>query len=671
MLKNSEKYAALAALCMLTSLWACRRDEVPVAGKSPIELTAGVAGESPAVTKAVVTTGSGARALTHGTSLYMVMKSENGGDGTAPARYTRTIGYAQETATAASNTVKFASQYGRFWEDSYSRNSQLSVFSACVPGYYLQSSVYEGIIPDGALDATVWTVNESDRYDNTWDPGTDATLIAWPLRGASAGHQADDFVAAQDLCFSNNVSAAGDGRVIFDDQARKFGEGRLVFYHALSKITFRIKKGEGFQTGDPFQFTNAHENIVLKDVPVAGSFNVTEGEFDTTILPTTGTISEFGLNGSDDTYAYILDALLLPGADLSDATLDKIEFTIDNNLYHLSKRTLLKALDGKTLAGGAAALDEGKLRAGVHYIFDMTVGKKKMDSFTASVVPWEMVTAEETKPSNARIVISLEDNGTHMSGSAGFDLYRCPDVSPTIDDDYVGYNWASGYEAPAVLEETEPGLYAATGWYWPSNKTFYHFRAVMPVGHAVSPDATDGDYLTLTGADAYTDVCWGAPYDAATGDLYKAIGPTKGTIHLELMHMMSEVTIALSTSDGDDAVMLSGAHMELSRIYPTGIVRLGDGTVTPTGTPDSVNNTNQVPWTHGFVPQSLDGVVLTITTGDHNQYLVTMKDVLESWAPNHKYSYTFKLTKTGIAGISATLADWVEVTAGDDNVKIQ
>ena len=155
MLKNSEKYAALAALCMLTSLWACRRDEVPVAGKSPIELTAGVAGESPAVTKAVVTTGSGARALAHGTSLYMVMKSENGGDGTAPARYTRTIGYAQETATAASNTVKFASQYGRFWEDSYSRNSQLSVFSACVPGYYLQSSVYEGISPDGALDATV------------------------------------------------------------------------------------------------------------------------------------------------------------------------------------------------------------------------------------------------------------------------------------------------------------------------------------------------------------------------------------------------------------------------------------------------------------------------------------------------------------------------------------
>ena len=184
--------------------------------------------------------------------------------------------------------------------------------------------------------------------------------------------------------------------------------------------------------------------------------------------------------------------------------------------------------------------------------------------------------------------------------------------------------------------------------------------------------------MTLTGADAYTDVCWGAPFTAA-GEISKGIGPTKNTINLVLSHMMSEVTIALTTSEGSDAVILSGALMELSGIYPTGIVRLGDGTVTPTGTPESVNNTNQVPWTHGFVPQSLDGVVLTITTGDHNQYLVTMKDVLEngksekvtSWVPNHKYSYTFKLTKTGIAGISATLADWVEVTAGDDNVKIQ
>ena len=679
MLKNSEKYAALAALCMLTSLWACRRDEVPVAGKSPIELTAGVAGESPAVTKAVVTTGSGAKALAHGTSLYMVMKSENGGDGTAPARYTRTIGYAQETATAASNTVKFSSQYGRFWEDSYSRNSQLSVFSACVPGYYLTSSVYEGITPDGTLDATVWTVNASDRYDNTWDPGTDATLIAWPLRGASAGHQADDFVAAQDLCFSNNVSEAGDGRVIFDDQARKFGEGRLVFYHALSKITFRIKKGEGFQTGDPFQFTNAHENIVLKDVPVAGTFNVAEGEFDTTILPTTGTISEFGLNGSDDTYAYILDALLLPGADLNDATLDKIEFTIDNNLYHLSKKTLLKALDGKTLAGGAAALDEGKLRPGVHYIFDMTVGKKKMDSFTASVMEWEEVMAAETKPSNARIVVSLMDNGTHKTGTADFDLYRSADISPVIDDSYEGFDWMAGYEGPATLEETTAGIYAAKDWYWPDNKTFYHFRTVMPKDHPVTADATDGDYIGLEGNDVYTDVCWGAPYDATSKDIYKAIGPTQSTIHLEMKHMMSEVTIHLTSSDGLDQVYVTNATMELSKIYPDGIVRMGDGTVTPTGTPGTVSNNTQVPWTHGFVPQSLEGVVLTITAGDGNQYLVDMKDVLETggsekitrWEPNHKYSYTFKLTKTGISKITATLADWEEVTAGDDNVQIQ
>ena len=143
--------------------------------------------------------------------------------------------------------------------------------------------------------------------------------------------------------------------------------------------------------------------------------------------------------------------------------------------------------------------------------------------------------------------------------------------------------------------------------------------------------------------------------------------------------MMSEVTIALTTSDGDDAVMLSGALMELSGIYPTGIVRMGDGTVTPTGTPESVNNMNQVPWTHGFVPQSLENTVLTITTADDNQYRVSMKDVLadgnnkpiSEWKPGHKYTYTFKLAKTGITQMSATLKDWVEVTGGNDNVQIQ
>lgn len=651
---------------MLTILSACRRSEVPGMEKSPILLTAGVAGDTPAVTKAILSTGTGS-SFESGTSLYMVLMSEK--DNLNPL-FSRTIGFTE------ASVVKFASAYGRFWEDSYSRNSQLSVYAACVPGYYLDASVNEGVTPVGTPDAATWTVAGSSEYDNTWKADAGSTTLAWPLRSASAGRQTGVFPASQDLCFSNNVS--GDARVTFDNTLKKFGSGTLIFNHALSKITFRIRMGEGFQSQDPFAFSNENENIVLKNCILGGTFDIEEGAFTST--DEVSTLAELSDRGADGVYKHVLDGLVVPGTNLDDNTIDGLNFTIDNNLYHLKKSMLMDALSGKVLADGTTpALDGGKLRAGVHYIFDMTVGKKKMDSFTASVVPWESVTAAETTPTNARIEVSLLEEGVKQTGSdATFDLYRAANVSPAISDDYECFDWETGYEGPATLVEGESGVYAAIDWYWPNNKTFYHFRAVMPTGHTVTEDDVNGDYMTLTGADAYTDVCWGAPFTAA-GEISKGIGPTQNTINLVLSHMMSEVTIALTTSDGDDAVMLSGAHMELSRIYPTGIVRLGDGTVTPTGTPESVNNMNQVPWTHGFVPQSLDGVVLTITTGDHNQYLVTMKDVLEndksekvtSWVPNHKYSYTFKLTKTGIAGISATLTDWEEVTAGDDNVKIQ
>ena len=225
---------------MLTILSACRRSEVPGMENSPISLTAGVAGDTPAVTKAVISAGSGLP-FAEGTSLYMVLKSEK--DNLNPL-FSRTIGFTE------ASVVNFASQYGRFWEDSYSRNSQLSVYAACVPGYYLDASVNEGVTPAGTPDAVTWTVGGSAEYDNTWKADAGSTTLAWPLRSASAGRQTGVFPAGQDLCFSNNVS--GDARVTFDNTLKKFGSGKLIFNHALSKITFRIRMGEGFQSQDPY-----------------------------------------------------------------------------------------------------------------------------------------------------------------------------------------------------------------------------------------------------------------------------------------------------------------------------------------------------------------------------------------------------------------------------------
>ena len=662
----------------------------------------------------------------------MVLKSENSNNTSDPALYARTIGYLQG---GSSTSIKFASGYNRYWEDSYSRNSQVSAYAACVPGYYLAASV-SGTV-DGTEDSTTpWTVGSFDSYENKWDASYGTTTLAWPLRSASVADQTGDFVNSQDLCFSNNVAKWGtdDSRLSFSTETKKFGSGNLVFNHALTRITFILKKGDGFTTSDAFAFSNANENIVLTGFNTTGTFDFTKGEF--TTVNSTSTIQQLAVTKNTD--GYVLDGIMLPGTDLSDEkTADAISFTIDNNLYQLKKKVLMDALDGKTTnISNLSALNENKMRPGVHYVFTMTVGKKKVSNFTASVVEWETVTAEETTPTNARITMTLLENGTKKTGTADFDLYRSTNTSDDIDDNYASYDWTTGYTQAnckaALVEGTkDSGIYQAkdatgsTDWYWPDNKTFYHFRAVMPNDWVVTKD-NDGDYISLAAGfkGSYTDVCWGAPFaattsnliydpedatkngfdgkdDATTHQLFKAIGPTQNAVNMIMFHMMSDVTIKLTTTgDADpDKVDLTNAKMQLSNVYKEGNVLMGNGLVVPTETSkgtitnETGTNTYQVDWHYGFIPQSLANVELTITTADNNQYFVAMNEVLaatvgstiianpytlkngkyviDRWLPNHQYTYTFKLTKSGITQISASLADWESVTSEEETVKIK
>ena len=247
----------------------------------------------------------------------------------------------------------------------------------------------------------------------------------------------------------------------------------------------------------------------------------------------------------------------------------------------------------------------------------------------------------------------------------------------------------------------------------------------MPKDRPVTEDGTNGDYITLTGAESYTDVCWGAPFksinvtsgdrltyslttgfdntgtgETPTHQISKAIGPTTEAINMVMFHMMSDVTIQLTTSTGDDAVDLTNATVQLTNIHPTGKVLMGNGLVSPTETPTDVSGTvdNNHKWHYGFVPQSLtdvngttNDVVLTITTTDKNRYIVDMKEVVAStysntlianpytassnkitrWYPNSKYTYTFHLLKTGVSKITASLANWESVTADSQDVYIQ
>ncbi len=750
---------AISVACMLT-FSACSTDDVlsitdtKQITKTPIELTVGVVGESPSaytrgtsdpVTRSVVTLDNNnnnkAQAFSAGTSLYMVIKSEDASD--ANDTYTRTIGYAQTQADTYNTTVNFTDAYKRYWEDSHSRNSRISIYSACVPGYYLAASKPSDITANGTADGTTWTIGGSTTYDNTWGTDKGSTTIAWPLRSASVANQtaANGFIANQDLCFSNNVAyptGGTDSRIKFNESTLKFNTGRLVYYHALTWVTFKIKKGEGFESTDAFAFSNSNENIVLTDFNTSGTFDVTEGEFKTSDPAIgTATISELAVEtpSTEDAaagYVHVLHGLMLPGSALTSTATNEIYFTIDGNLYHITKEQLKNAVVSETLSDNTttALTDDFKMRPGVHYIFTMTVGKKKVDNITASVVDWETVNADETTPTNARIVVSLLENGTKKTGTADFDLYRATNTSSTINDAYESYAWTTGYTlsgCKAALDESSTGVYAAKDatspnpvWFWPDNKTFYHFRTVMPKDHTVNAktESTEGDYLTLTAASSYIDVCWGAPFyqttdkliytttngfeyksDNTTHQISKAIGATTGQINLEMFHMMSDVTIQLTTTSGDDKVDLSNATVQLSNTYADGKVLMGNGkVVTGTLSSPAVNGTvdSDKKFHYGFIPQSLDNVVLTITTTDNNQYIIDMDEVkatavgnalianpysetssgsgkytIDAWYPNYQYTYTFKLTKTDISKITATIANWHEMIIKEKNRVLQ
>lgn len=80
---------------------------------------------------------------------------------------------------------------------------------------------------------------------------------------------------------------------------------------------------------------------------------------------------------------------------------------------------------------------------------------------------------------------------------------------------------------------------------------------------------------------------------------------------------------------------------------------------------------------------------ITIKTPDNNQYYVVKRlseilatsvgtsqnqsasSAIKYWYPNHKYIYTFTITKKGIESITCTLADWSEVTGENINIDLE
>lgn len=770
MLLNKLHTTLLLSLC--ATLAACSADDALVDGtsdgKTPIELSVGGA-DAPG-TRAVITDGVGKtlRAFTADTRLFLAYVAEHDEDGSKPKLY----GFNYATAEGKDNPdvnsesdVTYSDNY-LYWDDAYARDTKVSVYSLAVAN---KEKDYIKLTSGETVAIGTESPGQAIIPFTSTNPGV--PTLKWQI----ANPQSKEVFESADLVFSNNIAdnTSGDKRLTFHkdpadgDKYHKFDKGELIYYHALTQFTIKIKCGDGFNgDGTDFNFTN-NAGIVCESPDNSfalngfyganGVFDVTQGEFNTM---TDSNLRDYtSIYKRSETHQkknvgdyYVMKAYVFPGTDMTGTKDDAFSFIIDGNKYDISLGMLYDAIKtGSTnvtkLGPSPSKVDpsileeitlgEGgkKLKAGVNYEFTFTVDKSKISAITAQVVDWESVTADNVDASNARISLVLEERGDYVT--SGVDFYRAKDPENTIvSDTYKGYKWLTGYntDGKATGISCTDNKWAVPNWYWPDNTTFYHFRALAPTTSIIT--TATADYTTLSAGTSYTDVRWGAPilddgdnetpgtyklyYNTtsgfdATGDgspnashqIYHGVGPTNADIKLTMFHMMSDITINVTSVTGDAAVKLTDGlnktKIKFENIYTSGSVAMGNGLVSTTGdastTDDLTMSSTDNKWIYGAIPQSLEGattattddVILVITTPDNNEYRVSMKDVVASatptynnvsypaytankvnnWYPGVKYTYTFKLSKKKIESIIVTILDWETVEAGDDNVQIK
>ena len=707
----------------LQAFVACNDDAIGFGGydegKTSIELSVGGVGEVNASRMRAITKDPNEVAkrgiIPAGTALYMVMESQDAG---ANKLYSVTKGVTGTADAEKFSPISFSEEgCTRYWDDCYARNAQLTIYAACSPGS-------SKVIEIGGKSVYPWTsMPTTEAWSNTT---ISPTIANWTV----SENQTTETLRDEDLCYSNNISKYTlestdyDERLKFDSGTRKFDQGNLCFYHALSWITFEIIRDEESFTEAEFQFDTG-TNIKLTIFYTKNTeFDIPTGEF--TGAYSSQTIATMAQRATATTgSAFTLDALVLPTTDMNSTTKGDIHLIIANNEYNLSKKELLDKI--QELDKTNHLIEEKKLKPGVHYVFKLRIGKTKIKEITATILDWETVTATEHTPSNAKVILNLEDRtGTKENAY----IYRAAETTANITGDILsegkGYVWATGYEGPNAY--TASGNTLNSTWYWPDNKTFYHFRAIAPQA-APAPTTVDGkDCVALTSGDPpYTDVCWGAPfpkmepstkfvYSLTNGfagtdghQIHYAIGATESPLKLLLFHVMSDVTFNISSVDGEAKVDLgdgesTATKIELKNIYTKGRVQLGNGLVlgtdTQTGTHPfplkGLKDGTTLTWSnYGAIPQPLAGVVLEITTPDHNHYLIDLANVKASasnissknvqnpyaivdgkctinrWYPDYKYTYSFTLSKKGVTGITCTILDWEEVKADDEEIQIK
>ena len=491
----------------------------------------------------------------------------------------------------------------------------------------------------------------------------DYTTLLWELpEDQEAGW------ASKDLLISYNVQEGPqyDGTYKFDDRA---AGKRLVFRHALSKITVNLTAGEGFAGGE-------FESSPTAKLVGTWAFRTTTLDVTTGVFNGQGGASDIMLHSASKT---VKDGLVIPGSPFFNDYDNILRISADGNVYYVTAKEIRAAIDS----------DPYVTEPGKNYIFNVILNKTGV-KVTAAVMDWVDVNSAEVKPViDVTVSYGSEAGATHPDS---FVFYRSLAL-------YDGYSRASGVEYTAGEWTMEPQLY------WPDHNTHYQFRGVLPDATVITSTHEGEDYQVIALENAKYEastfpsdlqiarpevaedaVCSNQEEGHKQTNLYSGgICATEGTVRLSFRYIMSQVEVNLSTTSDEDQVNLTGAEVDITPIYTHGEVKLGDREIFLTETPETYRmdgaDADENKRLSAVVPQDLAGVQFRITihhdNGTSDYYFADIAPIKKSgsdelvapavaWESGVHYVYNLKLSKTKVR-VSGTLADWTTVTA-DENV---
>lgn len=444
--------------------------------------------------------------------------------------------------------------------------------------------------------------------------------VAWDL-SKNIGNFEDDSkkkYLRQDILVANNLydvtETTPQMRYTFDEQKalatkteEAILEARLEFQHVLSKITFNVTAGNGFNGTFLYE-----PNITLtrnKTGETNPEWCYKNGTIDIKTATAThnGTLGTVELNSiSKSGSTYTESAVIYPNSDFGSDNDIIARINADFNIYYITAAQIRAAID----ALGASHEHYGsyKTKPGYHYIFNVTLNKTDI-VVTATITDWKTVTANPVEP---KIVVSAEvgNEDDKTKKLTDFRFYRNDGVNVPIgmgDAPTAPTTKNVKYTALADAQNPATGSVAdgATAWkfwtiagtptetslYWPNHTTHYFFRGVYPKETTIE-DAGEGSYIAVTNA-AYdasafpSNLMIGAPEvadntkcnnpDHAPVDMSKyGICARTGAINLNFKYMMSQVEVVLKTTNGNDKVELNDqTKLELTNTICSRNIYLG------------------------------------------------------------------------------------------------